>query len=202
VPASGNLGVAGRQFWLGPDRAGVTVTFWADSQVIHLLIAGARIKSLRSHLSTHDLELLAASGGRPAGPPPLPPTDPDNGAAEVDRTVNASGLVSLAGRQVLAAEILAGRRVTIRLDSPAVQVLDPRQPRAAARPPPIHSAPPRRSGSAAPDPAGHHPRPSRAPVRIQRRVASNGVIMVAGQRIPPVAPTPVRSSPSTPTTPP
>jgi hypothetical protein len=125
VPASGNLGVAGRQFWLGPDRAGVTVTFWSDSQVIHLLIAGARIKSLRSHLSTHDLELLAASGGRPAGPPPLPPTDPDNGAAEVDRTVNASGLVSLAGRQVLAAEILAGRRVTIRLDSPAVQVLDP-----------------------------------------------------------------------------
>ena len=93
MPASGNLGVAGRQFWLGPDRAGVTVTFWADSQVIHLLIAGARIKSLRSHLSTHDLELLAASGGRPAGPPPLPPTDPDNGAAEVDRTVNASGLV-------------------------------------------------------------------------------------------------------------
>jgi hypothetical protein len=78
VPASGNLGVAGRQFWLGPDRAGVTVTFWADSQVIHLLIAGARIKSLRSHLSTHDLELLAASGGRPAGPPPQPPPHPDN----------------------------------------------------------------------------------------------------------------------------
>src|SRR5688572_11574770 len=38
VPASGNLGVAGRQFWLGPAKAGVVVTFWANTDVIHLLI--------------------------------------------------------------------------------------------------------------------------------------------------------------------
>lgn len=31
VPASGNLQVAGKQFWLGPARSGLTVTFWADS---------------------------------------------------------------------------------------------------------------------------------------------------------------------------
>jgi Integrase core domain len=49
VPASGNLAVAGKQFWLGPDRAGITVSFWADHDVIHLLVAGARIKSVRSH---------------------------------------------------------------------------------------------------------------------------------------------------------
>jgi len=36
VPPSGNLGVAGRQFWLGPARSGVTVTFWADTDIIHL----------------------------------------------------------------------------------------------------------------------------------------------------------------------
>jgi Integrase core domain len=30
VPASGNLAVRGKQFWLGPARAGATVTFWAD----------------------------------------------------------------------------------------------------------------------------------------------------------------------------
>ena len=52
VPALGNLAVAGKQFWLGPDRAGITVTFWADHDIIHLLIAGARIKTVRSHLST------------------------------------------------------------------------------------------------------------------------------------------------------
>ncbi len=49
VPASGNLQVAGKQFWLGPARAGLTVTFWADTSVVHLLIAGARVKTVRSH---------------------------------------------------------------------------------------------------------------------------------------------------------
>lgn len=51
VPASGNMQVAGRQFWLGPHRAGITITFWAHTQVIHLLSAGWRIKSVRSHLA-------------------------------------------------------------------------------------------------------------------------------------------------------
>jgi len=87
VPASGNLGVAGKQFWLGPVRAGVTVTFWADHDLIHLSIAGARVKTVRSHLSSNDLAALAATGGRPAGPPPLPPPEPGS-ALEVDRTVS------------------------------------------------------------------------------------------------------------------
>jgi hypothetical protein len=67
VPASGNMQVAGRQFWLGPARAAVMVTFWASTDVIHLTIAGARVKTVRSHLSTADLARLAADGGRPRG---------------------------------------------------------------------------------------------------------------------------------------
>ncbi|MEW2402487.1 integrase core domain-containing protein [Streptomyces sp. NPDC046862] len=114
VPACGNLQVAGKQFWLGPARSGLTVTFWADTQVIHLLVAGSRIKTVRSHLSVADLALLAARGGRAAGPSPLPTGD--GAAFEVDRAVNNSGLVGLAGRQVLAAEILGGRQVSIRID--------------------------------------------------------------------------------------
>jgi transposase InsO family protein len=70
VPASGNLAVRGKQFWLGPARAGVSVTFWADCDVIHLSIADARVNTVRSHLSTTDLAALAATGGRPAGPSP------------------------------------------------------------------------------------------------------------------------------------
>jgi hypothetical protein len=35
----------------------------------------------------------------------------------VERTVNAAGSVSLAGRQVLAAEILVGGRVGIRIEA-------------------------------------------------------------------------------------
>ena len=31
VPASGNLGVAGKQFWLGTSRAGQVITFFDES---------------------------------------------------------------------------------------------------------------------------------------------------------------------------
>ncbi len=72
VPPSGNLQVCGKQFWLGPARSGVTVTFWADADVIHLLIAGSRIKKVRSHLSVADPAVLARNSGRPARPSPLP----------------------------------------------------------------------------------------------------------------------------------
>jgi hypothetical protein len=34
--------VCGQQFWLGPDRAGATVRFWADTTVVHLLTNGVR----------------------------------------------------------------------------------------------------------------------------------------------------------------
>ena len=87
VPPSGNLSVAGRQFWLGPARAGQTVRFWASVDVIHLSIAGARVKSLRSHLTPPRLRPVAprrssSTGGdrlarRPPDPrrrnPPRPP---------------------------------------------------------------------------------------------------------------------------------
>ena len=93
VPPSGNLWVAGRQFWLGPARAGTVIRFWADCQLIHLSAGGARIKTLRSHLSVNDLARLAANGGVPAGPSPLPPIE-DGQAVEVDRPVSRGGLVS------------------------------------------------------------------------------------------------------------
>ncbi|MEV4658825.1 hypothetical protein [Micromonospora sp. NPDC049301] len=123
VPPSGNLQVAGKQFWLGPARSGVTVALWADTDVIHLLIAGARIKSVRSHLSVADLSALMRQGGRPAGPPPLPPAEQGE-AVEVDRTVNRAGSVSLGQHLVLAAEILGGRRVGIRIEAAMLSVFD------------------------------------------------------------------------------
>lgn len=39
VPPSGNMQVAGRQYWLRPARAGQVVRFWAGTDVIHLSIA-------------------------------------------------------------------------------------------------------------------------------------------------------------------
>jgi transposase InsO family protein len=182
VPPSGNLQVAGKQFWLGPARAGVMVTFWADPDVIHLLIAGARIKSVRSHLSVADLAVLRRHGGRPAGPPPLPPADRPDGAIEVDRTVNRYGSVGLGRHTVLAAEILGGRRVGIRIDGQTLAFfdLDTRELLRTRPNPPSPAEAARLRGTR---PAGPPPQPSTAPVQVQRRASATGVIMVAGQKI-------------------
>ena len=53
--------MSGKQFWLGRRRAGNTLRFWADVDVIHLFVHGARINSLRSHLSVNDLARLPAA---------------------------------------------------------------------------------------------------------------------------------------------
>ncbi|MER6121095.1 IS481 family transposase [Streptomyces sp. NPDC001795] len=178
VPPSGNLQVGGKQFWLGPARSGLTVTFWVDTQVIHLLIAGVRIKSVRSHLSVADLAQLAARGGRAAGPSPLPAGD--GAAFEVDRSVNNHGLVGLGGRQVLAAEILGGRRVSIRIDEATLSFFDPSSRELLrVRPNPLTSDEVQRLHGLRP--AGPPPRPRVEPVRIQRRVSAVGTVMVCRQ---------------------
>ena len=181
VPASGNMQVARRQFWLGPDRSGTTVTLWASTEVIHLLIAGARVKTVRSHLSAADLTALAATGGRPAGPPPLPPAEP-GAAIEVDRIVSKDGAVHLANRYVLAAEILGGRRVSVRIEEGTLTFFDPAtRELLRTRPSPLTWDQARRLRGARP--AGPPPRPSTEPVTAQRVASNTGVIMVAGQKI-------------------
>jgi transposase InsO family protein len=181
VPPRGNMMVARRQFWLGPHRAGMTVTFWASTDIIHLMLAGARIKTLRSHLSTADLTALAATGGRPAGPEPLPSAEP-GAAIEVDRIVSKDGAVHLASRYILAAEILGGRRVAIRVEENTLMFFDPAtRELLRTRPNPLTWEQARRLRGARP--AGPPPRPSTEPVTVQRRASNTGVIMVAGQKI-------------------
>jgi hypothetical protein len=124
VPPSGNMWVAGRQFWLGPARAGIMVRVWAGTQLIHLSAGGARIKTLRSHLSVNDLAKLAATGAVPAGPAPLPPAE-DGQAVEVERPVSRGGLVCLGSHRLLAAEILSGQLVGIRIEPATLMFYDP-----------------------------------------------------------------------------
>jgi transposase InsO family protein/CBS domain-containing protein len=180
VPASGNLQVAGKQFWLGPGRSGLTVTFWADTQVIHLLVAGTRIKTVRSHLSVADLAQLAARGGRVAGPSPLPVGE--GTAFEVDRAVNNSGLVGLGGHQVLAAEILGGLQVSIRIDEATLSFFDPSS-RELLRVRPNPLSPDEVQRLRGLRPAGPPPRPRVEPVRVQRRVSAVGTVMVCRQTV-------------------
>jgi transposase InsO family protein len=181
VPASGNLTVCGQQFWLGPDRAGQPITLWADTTVVHLLVNGARLKTVRSRLTVGHLRQLLADGGRPAAPPPIPTGDAEPGMAiEVDRLVNANGLIGLAGRQHPVGIHFAGRRVTVRLDRGLLQVVD-KGVLLRSLPNPLTASERARIRDARP--AGPPPAPAPEPVRVERRVSGRGSVVVAGQRI-------------------
>ena len=194
VPASGNMAVAGRQFWLGPIRSGQTVRFWASVEVIHLMIGGVRIKSVRSHLTTADLAVLAAAGAVNAGPPPLPVEDGE--AVEIERTVSRGGTIAIGGTVLLAAEILAGRRIGIRIEPDTLMMFDlDSRDLLRVRPNPLNYAKIIRLRGVRP--AGPPPRPSIEPVRAQRRASNSGVIMICGQKSPSAESTPTALSPST-----
>ena len=179
VPPSGNLQVGGQQVWLGPALADRKVTIWVDETSLHVLLDGARIKTLPSRLGVAELARLAAAGARPAGPSPLLAGTAT--AIEIERTVNATGLVGLAGAQVSVGYQLAGQRVTLRMDGTQMAVITSDGELARTMPCPV---PPsdryrlrgaRRAAASAPPPSG--------PVTVQRRVSSRGGIMVATQKI-------------------
>ena len=101
---------------------------------------------------------------------------------ETDRTVNRNGLVSLGGQTVLAAEILAGRRVGIRIENNTLMFFDPATRQLLrTRPSPFTDDQAHRLQGARP--AGPPPQPSTAPVTVQRLASATGVIVVAGQKI-------------------
>ena len=179
IPPSGNLWIGGQQIWFGPALAGRKVTIWADETTLHVLANGVRIKTLPSRLTITELARLAASGARPAGPPPLPPAA--GTAIEVDRLVNATGLASLAGAQISVGYHLAGQKITLRLDGTQMAILDNAGTLLRTMPCPV---PPtgrhklrgaRRAPATPPHPGG--------PVTVQRRVSARGSIMVATQKI-------------------
>ena len=178
VPPSGNLWLAGQQIWLGPAMTGRTVRLWAGLDRVHVLLDGYRVKTLPSRLDARDLARLAAGGARPAGPPPLPAASGD--VIEVERTVNASGNVSLGDHMISAGLPLAGRRVTLRLDGPVAHVLSGGLlARTIACPVPQHARSRLRGARAG---TAQPPRlPD--PLTVTRRVSVRGAIMIGGQKI-------------------
>jgi len=144
-----------------------------------VLLDGARIKTLPSRLGATELSRLAANGARPASPSPLPAGP--RAVIEVDRTVNATGLISLGDQQVGVGSPLAGQRVTLRMEGPLMAVVghDGTLLRTMACPVPVAERfrlrGGRRARSLPPQPGG--------PITVQRRVSSRGGLMVARQRI-------------------
>jgi hypothetical protein len=119
--------VTQRQFWMGTHRAEMVARIWADCTVIQVLISGTRIKTVGSHLSVNDFAKLVAQGATNAGPSPLPPIEGGD-AVEVERAISSLGHVSLAGHKLLAAEILGGRPIGIRIEPATLMFCGPGKP--------------------------------------------------------------------------
>ncbi|MFB9691503.1 IS481 family transposase [Amorphoplanes digitatis] len=182
IPASGNMTVSGQQFWLGPAHAGREITLWADTTVVHLLLAGVRLKTVPSRFSLTQLHQLLTDGGRPAGPSPINPAPaPPGTAIEVERTINACGLLALAGRQHPVGFHLAGQRVTVRIDHGVLHLLG--SDRAVLRSLPNPLTTPEQGRIRDARPAGPAPAPDMQPLRVDRRVSSRGSISIARQKI-------------------
>jgi hypothetical protein len=192
VNPSGNVKVGPQQFWIGPVHVGRRLAVWMDTTTVHLSLDGVHLKTVPSRQTTVSLTRLRSAGARPAGPPPRGAaglTGPNGTldavvgssiAVEVDRVVNASGLISIAGRYVSVGQSLAGRRITLRLDGDLGHVIDDGV-LVRTLPAPVPTAlRGRLHGVRLADPQ----RPlAFGPLRIQRRVSSRGAIQVAGQRL-------------------
>ena len=148
-----------------------------DETSPHVLLGGIRLKTLPSRLGVTELARLAADGARPAGPLPLPLAA--GMAVELDRVVNAAGLVAwpvprLVGYHLVAARHPAhGRHPDGRdqpRENPAANDGLPHTPGERHRLRRAH-----RASISPPAPAG--------PVTVQRRVSQRGSIMVASQKI-------------------
>ena len=151
-----------------------------STEVIHLCIGGGRVKSVHSHLTVNDLATLVTDGAVNAGPPPIPTLADE--AVEVDRVVAPGGTVCLAGKMLVAAALLAGRQVGIRVEPTTLLFfdLDTRE-LLRTRPNPLTAEQVIRLRGARP--AGPPPRPSVEPVRVQRLAARDGTVSVCGQRV-------------------
>lgn len=182
VPPSGNMTVGPQQFWLGISRTGQQVTFWIDTTTVHMSIAGWRIKTVPSRLAV-DLARLRNSGARPAGPPPAGPAPGALAATscvEVQRLVNAAGIITLGNQAVQVGSPLAGQRARIRLDGQIMHVIT--QDGVLWRTLPCPIPPGQRHNLQGVRLAVPHALPQTI-LAIQRRVSSRGGIQVARQRI-------------------
>jgi hypothetical protein len=150
--------------------------------VVHLIRDEVRLKSVPSRFTLAQLQQLLADDGQPAGPPPAGRSPVKPGAAiEVERTINACGLLALAGRQHPVGYHLAGRRVTARLDHGVLHLLDTDRAALRSLPNPLTATERARIRDARP--AGPAPAPATVLLRVDRRVSCRGSISIARQKI-------------------
>jgi hypothetical protein len=103
---------------MGTARAGMVARVWADCDLIHVLIAEVRIKTVRSHLSATDLAVLdevkRQRGVRPAVPPPRPSAEP----IRVHRRAANAGVVMVAGQKITLGRLHRHKTITVTVSTP------------------------------------------------------------------------------------
>ena len=174
-----------QQFKFTAALARRSVTVWASDRSIHIVLDGAVIRTRPSRLSEHDLRDLLRRGARIAGP------EPARGAVTVDmlrtsevievaRTVSRDGCIGLGGHKVLLDSTLVGQRVTVRFEG-ALMHLVAKSRLVKTLPAPL--PPDQRAALRGARPTSEPLPPPAPPHRAMRRVAANGTVTVAGQRL-------------------
>lgn len=174
-----------QQFKFTAALARREVTVWASDRSIHIVLDGAVIRTRPSRLSERDLRDLLGRGARMAGP------EPARGAATVDmlttsavieiaRTVSRDGCIGLGGDKVLVGSALVGQRVTVRFEGALTHVVANGR-LVKTQPAPIPSD--QRAVLRGARPTSEPLPPPAPPHRAMRRVAANGTVTVAGQRL-------------------
>jgi transposase InsO family protein len=194
VPPSGATTIAstGQKVDLGKAWAGRTVTVWADQRSIHVSIDGRHLRTFASRLSEDHLRWLCMRGARPAGPAPGPAAlarvngrqvVPVGQAVEVDRTVRRDGYVIIGKRPFLVGRDYAYRQITVRLDGHLMHAIcDGALIRTWPCPVTVGELPRLRGARTPARPLPPPPLPPGS-FRVQRRVDSNGRVMVANQHL-------------------
>jgi hypothetical protein len=184
VPPSGNLSISEQQVWVGPRAAGRAVGIWADTVSVHVSLDGEHLKTVPSRLTIHSLHRLLREGATEGGPPPRGPAATGLRAAdatlELERTVNATGLVGLGGKQFSAGIELAGQRVRIHLQGDVGHVV---RDGVIVRSFACALEPSKRQRLQGARLVQEEARLNTDPVVVGRRVSPSGDITVGGQRI-------------------
>lgn len=184
VPASGNLGLAGRQFWIGRKHAGATVRFEIETEWVHLFIGVRKLKSLTCRFTETERHHLAAEGAvKAATPRPLRPTPALKRVLEVERTVSLDGRIRLGGHAFAVSMLLAGQRVGVYLDEDSPMLIFDIETRVLLRARPNPFTFEEAQTFKLRRPVGRIPDTKHMTVVVHRRTGRAGTIMVARQKV-------------------
>jgi transposase InsO family protein len=188
ITASGMLNVLPRRQRIktGAANAGRRAHLWVDEHSVHVLIDGHLERTVPSNLTHGDLHELRLRGAHPAGAPPATPAAVRagrplaGGAIEIDRAVDSSGNLTVGAIKLKIGTELARQRVTLRIDGHLVHVIT-NGTLAKTLPAPAALDYTRLRGvRLATDPV---PPPPAGPIRVERRVGKDGVVMVTRQSL-------------------